>query len=582
MMLPQNNLSPTSFPNAQPSEGLNEISFIEFGLHCVRKPMGDMIVVFVHGILSSGASAWGYPSWPDLLASEPELQGWGLFVFTYQTSVASRTYSITDVSDALREHFTLADLWNKRKIVFVCHSMGGIVVRRFLVANQIKLIELQPTIGLFMVASPSLGSRDASLISVLSFALQHTQAAALRFSQGNTSLNELHQDFRTLLNSERLKIKGRELTEDRAITLKRWLGLRRQVVEPFSAAAYFHEPGYEPFRVPGSDHSTIVKPLKRDAIQHLMLRRFLLAFDQPQDPGAYLNPLEEAETARAYEGVQGLRRRFRDVVSKPEAFGALQDALFQTRQYVERRRLSENRDPAIERRLSQIWNEVGSLLQHYDPELASLCWIKGHGWANEKLWNDPRFRDLPVHLDDLLQRLYTAMQEHAATLAKDLAESRMAIEAIQSNLDRFEPIHPAMANLLGQPMSARPHAVIHRSADAGNAVEFIGYGERRKITINDLAKLNPDDRHAIVASKQAMDKLLREWDRAVRKGRLSENDNEELLAISSQMSDRLKLIFQVVEAAMGGQLEDHYAAQRAIAEFAKAKYVAAHSAASTA
>ena len=156
--------------------------------------------------------------------------------------------------------------------------MGGIVVRRFLVANQVRLIDLQPKIGLFLVASPSLGSRDANLLSVLSYVLQHTQGSTLRFSQAITSLDELHRDFRTLLTSGRLSIVGRELTEDKAILLKRWLGLRRQVVEPFSAAAYFHQQGYEPFRVPGSDHVTIVKPLSESAIQHQMLKSFLLGF----------------------------------------------------------------------------------------------------------------------------------------------------------------------------------------------------------------------------------------------------------------------------------------------------------------
>jgi alpha/beta hydrolase family protein len=250
-------------------------SFAEFGLHCLRHPASDTCVVFVHGILSSGETAWGSPSWPELLKAEPQLEHIGIFVFTYRTSFASRTYSIADAADALREHFSIDGLWNVPNIVFACHSMGGIVVRRFLVANQAKLSDLRPTIGLFLVASPSLGSRDGNILSALSFALQHTQAAALRFSQANTSLDELHRDFRTLLNGGKLCIVGRELLEDRPIKVKRWLGLWRQVVEPFSASAYFHQPGCEPLRIPGSDHTTIVKPAQPNALQHVALKRFL-------------------------------------------------------------------------------------------------------------------------------------------------------------------------------------------------------------------------------------------------------------------------------------------------------------------
>jgi len=119
------------------------------------------------------------------------------------------------------------------------------------------------------------------MLSLLSFALQHTQAAALRFSQANTSLDELNRDFRTLLSSGELHIEGRELIEDRPIAVKRWLGLWRQVVEPFAASQYFHKPGCEPFRVPGSDHLSIAKPLHSGAIQHLMLKKFIGEFILP-------------------------------------------------------------------------------------------------------------------------------------------------------------------------------------------------------------------------------------------------------------------------------------------------------------
>jgi pimeloyl-ACP methyl ester carboxylesterase len=252
------------------------LSFSGFGLHCVRPTASEKCVVFVHGILSSGETAWGSPSWPELLKAEPELMHAGIFVFTYRTSLSSRTYSIADAADALREAFFSIDgLWKVPNIVFVCHSMGGIVVRRFLVANQAQLLDLRPTIGLFLVASPSLGARDANILSTLSFALQHTQASALRFSQGNTSLDELHRDFKTLLNGGKLCIVGRELLEDRPIKVKRWLGLWRQVVEPFSASAYFHQPGCEPLRIPDSDHESIVKPLQPKALQHVTLTRFL-------------------------------------------------------------------------------------------------------------------------------------------------------------------------------------------------------------------------------------------------------------------------------------------------------------------
>ncbi|WP_354069236.1 alpha/beta fold hydrolase [Bradyrhizobium sp. LB5.2] len=247
----------------------------DFGLHELRRSETDLAIIFVHGVLSGGEAAWGHPSWPELVANEPDLQDAGLFVFTYQSTVTSRTYSIGDVVDALREHFNLESLWDQRRLVFVCHSMGGIVVRRFIVANQAKLIEHNCSIGLFLVASPSLGSSDANLIGLLSLILRNTQTLALRFSQTNTWLNDLDREFMTLKESGRLSITGKELVEDRAIVLKRWLGLRSQVVEPFSSGRYFGQV----FKVPGSDHISISKPQTSNAIQHRLLKQFVIEFN---------------------------------------------------------------------------------------------------------------------------------------------------------------------------------------------------------------------------------------------------------------------------------------------------------------
>lgn len=250
----------------------------QFGLHCLRNLTTDTSVIFVHGILSDSNEAWGNPSWPELLAAEEEFKDHKIYTFTYRTSFTSRTYSIADAADALREHFAIEELWQVKNIIFICHSMGGIVVRRFLVANQLKFSELPQNIGILLVASPSLGSKDANIFSILSFALKHTQASSLRFSQANTSLDELHRDFKTLLSSGVLRIVGRELIEDRPIRIKRWFGLWSQVVEPFSASAYFSQIGFEPLKIPGADHFTIVKPTTPRSLQHRVLKRFLKEF----------------------------------------------------------------------------------------------------------------------------------------------------------------------------------------------------------------------------------------------------------------------------------------------------------------
>jgi hypothetical protein len=130
-------------------------------------------------------------------------------VFTYKTGFFSGTYSLGDVVDALKEHMRLDGVMNRRRIVFVCHSMGGIVARRFLVQRAADLIENRKSIGLFLVASPSLGSGYANWLSPLARFFEHTQADALRFEQTNTWLMDLDRDFQNLKESERLSMNGK-------------------------------------------------------------------------------------------------------------------------------------------------------------------------------------------------------------------------------------------------------------------------------------------------------------------------------------------------------------------------------------
>ena len=229
-------------------------------------------MVFVHGVLSSGESCWRHANgafWPELLSRDEIAANIGVYVFTYKTGFFSGTYNLGDVVDALKEHMRLDGVISSGRIVFVCHSMGGIVARRFVVQQATQLIEQRKSIGLFLIASPSLGSTYANWLSPLARIFEHTQADALRFEQTNTWLMDLDRDFQNLKESARLRLNGKELVEDTFIVLRKLM--RKQVVQPFSGARYFGEA----YKVPDTDHFTIAKVEGSSAVQHRLLVRFL-------------------------------------------------------------------------------------------------------------------------------------------------------------------------------------------------------------------------------------------------------------------------------------------------------------------
>ena len=88
-----------------------------------------------------------------------------------------------NVVEALKETLALDGVLAANRIIFVAHSMGGIVVRRYIVQRASELMEFGTEIWLFLVASPSLGSSYANWLAPIARFMGHQQAAALTFSQ---------------------------------------------------------------------------------------------------------------------------------------------------------------------------------------------------------------------------------------------------------------------------------------------------------------------------------------------------------------------------------------------------------------
>jgi hypothetical protein len=241
----------------------------------VRKSRNGTSVVFVHGILSSNTGAWRNGSgqlWPRMLCDNEKIDDVGIYMFEYRADIFAGTYSLDDVVASLREYLRLDEVWShaQKNLIFVGHSQGGIVARRFIIAQQTDLIERGASIGLFLVASPSGGSFYANFARLAP--LHHVQVDALRFSQLNIWLNGLDTDFMNLKEKQRDKLRlfGKELIEDDPPVGKKFFQ-SAQIVPPWSAAKYFGEP----IKIPYSDHVSIAKPESDEAMQHRLLVDFI-------------------------------------------------------------------------------------------------------------------------------------------------------------------------------------------------------------------------------------------------------------------------------------------------------------------
>ncbi len=233
-------------------------------------------MVFVHGVMSDQDSAWrGAAFWPDLVRSDERLPIMNIYLAAYHTSLSSGSYGITACARELLEALTIpsgqhAPVMDSDEIVFICHSMGGLVVRTMLTDNTHRFAAKK--IGLVLMASPSMGSQYARWLAPLAGIIGHAQALGLQ--PDAEGLEALDDRFRQMHHEKRIpRLIGAEAHEHLG-PVKTLLGriFSKPIVPPESASRYFGSPN----PLPGTSHSTIVKPRDYDAPGHRFLVRYLL------------------------------------------------------------------------------------------------------------------------------------------------------------------------------------------------------------------------------------------------------------------------------------------------------------------
>jgi hypothetical protein len=133
----------------------------------------DSVLIFVHGIFSSSANCWRYRDnadkevyWPNLVIEDPRIRPMSIFLGGFYTGPDSRAYDIGACASELFSALKRLDPnglrpppFEKKRLIFVCHSTGGIVVRYMLESNYAQFSSKE--VGLLLIASPPYGSRLA-------------------------------------------------------------------------------------------------------------------------------------------------------------------------------------------------------------------------------------------------------------------------------------------------------------------------------------------------------------------------------------------------------------------------------------
>ena len=123
----------------------------------------------MHGLFGDARSTWTNANgayWPGLLTADGTFDDSDIYVHSFPSPKFRSTYDVDELAGRLRIDLTDSSvLRDHKEIVFICHSMGGIVVRAFLLKARIVPQKIPL---LFFISTPTNGADVARVAAALS------------------------------------------------------------------------------------------------------------------------------------------------------------------------------------------------------------------------------------------------------------------------------------------------------------------------------------------------------------------------------------------------------------------------------
>ncbi|MCY2991153.1 MAG: hypothetical protein NTY19_25235 [Planctomycetota bacterium] len=270
-------------------------------------------IVFVHGLGGCSHSTWrhgkegkpGHFFWPQELGRSLPLCGvWTIGYAAGITELGSPGMIIEKRAGNIASQLAM---WNigERPVVFIAHSMGGLVVKSLIVSSQLTMDERRKRLvrnirGIVFCGTPHRGSAFASAAGVLGKFLGGSQPHVKEMEANAEPLDLLHDHF--LAWHQACSIPIETYAEGIGLFRKRWLGrpVPLGLVVPRTSA----NPGVGIIRDVDADHLALVKPSPAVPVIYDLVHRGVQRFidealnstppSVPQTPAALRSPIAVA------------------------------------------------------------------------------------------------------------------------------------------------------------------------------------------------------------------------------------------------------------------------------------------------
>lgn len=138
------------------------------GIKFYRQSEAKRLIIFVHGFIGDARETWLHDRtssyWPELITTDEAFSDADIATYRYETSLFEQSFSIDEIADNLRLRLNAAKIPEKYdEVVFLTHSMGGLVTRAF----ALKFRDLLNIRAIYFFATPTNGADLANLASLV-------------------------------------------------------------------------------------------------------------------------------------------------------------------------------------------------------------------------------------------------------------------------------------------------------------------------------------------------------------------------------------------------------------------------------
>jgi predicted alpha/beta hydrolase family esterase len=255
-------------------EGLSAVAGCE-------SPSRACDVVFVHGLGGGSYSTWmgddQQAFWPGWIGADfPTVGVWTLGYRADVSAWTSESMPLADRGTSILEELTNEGI-GERPVVFVTHSMGGILVKQILRHATSFGVERWESIaartaGIAFLATPHAGADLAGFAELARLVLRTNEQVG-ELKSHHSRLRELHAWFLNFQGDRKLAC--RTFCETRELRPGVFgFSLPKGVMVVDQTSAEPHVPGEVAIPL-DDDHVSIAKPASRDAPLYKSMRRFI-------------------------------------------------------------------------------------------------------------------------------------------------------------------------------------------------------------------------------------------------------------------------------------------------------------------